>query len=285
MTASHSPESHSLHGAAWGELLELDAEVFGSYLDDALDRIEHHSSATPRRVADLGAGTGTGSMAIAGRFPSAEVIAIDSAADLLERLTSAASAQNLFNRVTAVHADLDEGWPDAGAFDLIWASSSLHHFADPDRVLRRAFSALNPGGLLAVLETNSQPSFLRDGVGTPGLESRLNRLMATPDLNRHLDWTPHLEPAGFELLDRLAIATGKPSPAASRYAHRYLSRARAALADRLTAEDRTTIDRLLVDDEALQPDRLKPLSSRTLWIARRPSTGIRHSVEETTNEQ
>src|SRR3979490_51146 len=51
--------------------------------------------------------------------------------------------------------------------DLVWASSSLHHMADPDRVLTEVFGTLRPGGLLAVTEMGSSPRSPPARVGRP----------------------------------------------------------------------------------------------------------------------
>ena len=84
------------------------------------------------------------------------------------------------DRVRAIQADLDAAWPAIDTVDLVWASSSLHHMADPDRVLTEVFAAIRPGGLLVVAELDSFPRFLPDdlGLGRPGLEARCHAVLA-----------------------------------------------------------------------------------------------------------
>ena len=157
------------------ELLDLDAEVLHSHLSDVTGWLQGQAAGLhPRQILDLGSGTGTGTFALLQRFGDADVIAVDMSAYLLDRLRGKASILSIAGRVRTVQADLDTGWPDTGPVDLVWASSSLHHLADPDRVLTHVFGALRPGGLLAVLEMDSFPRFLPDdpGVGQPGLEAR-----------------------------------------------------------------------------------------------------------------
>jgi SAM-dependent methyltransferase len=264
------------HDAGLADMLDLDAEVLRSYLDDVTEWVEQHTSEVPRTVVDVGAGTGTGSLALARRFPSAAVVAIDSSAYMVERLQAAAPEHELADRLRVVQADLDVAWPEVGAADLAWAASSLHHLTDPDRVLRDIFAALNPGGLLVVIEMDNLPRFLPDdvGVGRPGLESRCHEAMAQENWNSHPDWRPHLEQAGFEIAAqrRFTIEASPATPSTGRYAHEFLRRMRSALEGRLAADDLDTLDKLLANDNPHAVLRRRDLTvrgTRTAWAARR----------------
>lgn len=273
-THAHGHGHHD-HDAGLADLLDLDAEVLGSYLDDVTGWVEHLAADAPGRVVDVGAGTGVGSLALARRFGDAEVVAIDRSALMLERVQEAARGQGLADRLRVVQADLDEGWPEVGAVDVAWAASSLHEVADPDRVLRDVHTALNPGGLLVVIEMDALPRFLPDdiGLGRPGLESRCHEAMARAGWNAHPDWRPHLERAGFGAAVQRTFATdARPTPNIPRFAHGYLSKIRPALDGRLAPDDLDTLDRLLADDhpDALLRRRdLTVRGSRTAWAARR----------------
>ena len=144
--------------ASVADILDLDAEVLGAYLDELTAWTAGHvaPAPAPRTIVDIGAGTGTGTLALARRFAAAELIAIDRSPTMLERLRAAAASRGIAGRLRTVQADLDAAWPqEAGAADLAWASSSLHHLADPDRVLADVHAALNPGGLLVVVEMDA----------------------------------------------------------------------------------------------------------------------------------
>ncbi|KAF0963384.1 class I SAM-dependent methyltransferase [Rhodococcus sp. T7] len=266
----------SAHEAALPDLLDLDAEIFGSYLDQVADWAELRVRETPRRVVDVGAGTGVGSLTLARRFPAAEVIAIDRSEVMLDRIRTAAREQGLPYRVSVVHADLDAGWPAVEAADVVWAASSLHEVADPDRVLRDMHAAMNPDGVLVVVEMDALPRLLPEnlGMGRPGLESRCHDALARMDWNAHPNWRGHIERAGFvdvEERNFTSEATSAP-PNAGRYARTFLSRVRSALDGQLAADDRDTLDRLLSDDGpdcVLHRGDLTVRGSRTAWIARR----------------
>jgi SAM-dependent methyltransferase len=163
---------HGRHQLA--ELLDRDAEVLHSYLSDVTAWVRQHAAGQPRRVLDLGAGTGTGTIALARCFAAADVIAVDQSADMLARIRCRAGDLGLAGRVITVQADLDRAWPAIEPVDVAWASNVLHELASPRRVLADAFAALRPGGLLAVAELGAPPRFLPDdlGLGRPGLEAR-----------------------------------------------------------------------------------------------------------------
>src|SRR5712664_1993389 len=103
---SHHAHHHDHHQAGAGadeaalvELLDLDAEVLHAYLSDVIDWIGGLAAGQRRRR-------------------------------ILDRLRSKAHELGVAGRVHAIQADLDEGWPDTGPVDLVWASNSMHHMAD-----------------------------------------------------------------------------------------------------------------------------------------------------------
>lgn len=269
--------------SALAELLDLDAEVLHSYLSELTAWIQELAAGlAPRRILDLGSGTGTGAFALLRRFEGADVIALDRSEQLLHHLRDNARDLGVADRVRTVQADLDAGWPAVNTVDLVWASSSLHHLADPDRVLTEVFAALRPGGLLAVIEIDSFPRFLPDdlGLGRPGLEARCHALLAERHADEvpHLgsDWGPFLSRAGFiiEAERPFAIDLTPPLPSCTgRYAQASLRRIRPGLDGRMSAEDLATLDTLIDSDGAnsvLKRDDLTVRTVRTAWMARRP---------------
>jgi ubiquinone/menaquinone biosynthesis C-methylase UbiE len=269
--------------AAMAELLDLDGEVLRSYLVDVTSWLQRLTEdEPPRRILDIGAGTGTGTLALAERFAGATLIAVDKSEQMLTRLQHKAQHLGLADRVQTVPADLDTAWPTIAPVDLAWASLSLHHLTSPDRVLDEILATIRPGGLLAVAEMEAPPTFLPDGlgIGRPGLESRCHDALAKEHAETlpHLgaDWAPHLEQAGFkEVAKRVFAINLEPPhpPATGRFAWLYLQRIRPALADRLGADDLATLDTLLdsdAPDSVLHRSDLVVRGRRTVWIGRRP---------------
>jgi len=295
MTHDHRPHGRHQHGqhsgtvidpADMAEMLDLDAEVLHSYLAEVTGWVHDLAAGQPcRRILDLGCGTGTGALALAQRFEGAEVVAVDVSAELLERLAVKAGALGVADRVQGVQADLDGAWPGIDMVDLVWASASLHHMADPDRVLADVFGALRAGGLLVLVELDSFPRFLPEdvGIGRPGLEARCHAALdaGLSEELPHLgsDWGPRLGQAGFviEAERQFAIELTPPLPAsAGRYAQLSLQRLRSGLDGRMDADDLAALDALIDSDGpdgVLQRDDLGVRAARRIWVGRRPREG------------
>ncbi|GAA3845398.1 hypothetical protein GCM10022226_80760 [Sphaerisporangium flaviroseum] len=280
---AHTPHRGAAHGTdrdGQAEILDLDAEVLA----------EHTASITawlplktgPHHIVDLGCGTGAGTFALLDRFPDARITAVDASADHLQRLRTKACARGLEDRVRTVQADLDEAtWPDLGSPDLVWASASMHHMAQPDSALRTVHDALAPGGLFAVVELAGHPRFLPENAPAdrPGLEERVHaaadRRQAEHLPHRGADWGPMLTAAGFTIEGERTIAVnieGDRSEAIGCYAVGVLQRIRSVIADRLTPDDLAALDQLLdtsSPDSILRRDDLTVRTERTVWAARR----------------
>jgi ubiquinone/menaquinone biosynthesis C-methylase UbiE len=279
----HHDQAAAETDADMAELLDLDAEVTHSHLAEVTAWIrELAADPPPGRILDLGSGTGTGAFALLERFDQAEVIALDVSAEMLQRLSGRARVLGVADRIRTVQADLDTAWPAIDTVDLVWASRSLHHLTDPDRVLAEVFATLRPGGLLVVAEIASFPCFLPDdlGLGRPGLEARCHALLAERQAAElpHLgsDWGPRLSRAGFtiEAERPFVIDLSAPLPAASgRYAQASLRRIRSAVDGRISADDLAILD-ILIDsdgpDGVLHRSDLTVRNTRTIWAARRP---------------
>lgn len=284
--AHHHGDGPQPDDAHLAELLDLDAEVLHEQLNGLTAWVGELTDGTPpRRILDLGSGTGSGAFALLKRFESAEATTVDASPQLLQYLSERARELGLAERIHTVQADLDTAWPAVGTLDLVWASASLHHLADPDRTLREAFAALRPGGLLLAIEMDSVPfpRFLPHdlGIGRPGLEERCHAALAhrhgddLPDLGS--DWGPRLTGAGFTVEAERALTVDLRSPlpaAAGRYAQAALRRMRTGLDGSLSADDVATLDLLISDDGPESVRRRTDLAVRTrrlAWAARRPA--------------
>jgi ubiquinone/menaquinone biosynthesis C-methylase UbiE len=109
----------------------------------------------PRRILDLGCGTGASTLAFAERFPGAELVGVDLSPFLLERAESRAKRAGLSRRVSFRQANA-EALPGlaAASFDVV-TSSFLHHEvpqAANRNIFREAARLLSPGGCLAILD-------------------------------------------------------------------------------------------------------------------------------------
>jgi SAM-dependent methyltransferase len=152
------------------------------------------------------------------------VTAVDSSIEHLHRLHEKACRTGVADHVRTVHADLDAAWPDLGRPELVWAAASLHHMADPERILRRIHDTLAPGGLFALVELAGFPRFLPDDApqDRPGIEERLHavsdRHHAAHIPHRGADWGPRLTAAGFTIDGERTITSTSSTPAPRRSA-------------------------------------------------------------------
>jgi len=229
------------------ELLDLDGRVLHSYWTDALTWATGAlAGGECERILDLGAGTGTGTIALAQRFPEAWVIAVDNSAAMVARIRAKATSLGL-----------------------------------GPRVLAHVFAATRPGGVVALAEFAEPLRFLPAdlGFGLAGLETRCldalgqEHARALPDLGSA--WSPRLAAAGFSDLDErvFTIELNARSSAAIDYARGWLRRLRSATAHRLDPRDRESLDELLDGGglESLQrSDELTVRGTRTVTRGRRP---------------
>ncbi|MER7665822.1 MULTISPECIES: L-histidine N(alpha)-methyltransferase [unclassified Streptomyces] len=277
---AHHSHQHVAESGGQAEILDLDAEVLAEHIAAITAWLP--VEAAPHKIVDLGCGTGTGTFALLDRFPEAHVTAVDSSADHLHRLGARARAEGVQERVRTVLADLDAtDWPHLGSPDLVWASASMHHMADPDSALRHVRDALAPGGLFAVVELAGFPRFLPDSAPEerPGLEDRCHavtdRFHAEHVPHRGADWGPMLAAAGFAVEAERTIAVNiedSPTEAIGRYALGSLQRIRGVAAEALAPEDLAALDRLLDTDSRhsiLRRTDLVVRTERTVWAARR----------------
>lgn len=276
---THHVHQHVHANSGHAEILDLDAEVLGEHIASITAWLP--VGAEPRRIVDLGCGTGAGTLALLARFPAAEVTAVDSSAEHLHRLREKAAADGAADRVHTVQADLDAEWPALDTPDLVWASASLHHMADPDSTLRRVHDLLAPGGLFAVVELAGFPRFLPEDApeDRPGLEERCHAAFAHQYAeqvpHRGADWGPKLAAAGFTVEGERTIAVnvaGSSTEAVGRYAHTSFQRLRGGLAPVLSAADLAAVDRLLdtaSPDGFLRRGDLAVRTERAVWAARR----------------
>lgn len=117
-----------------------------TYPDALFDLIARELELPPDpRVADLGAGTGRASIAMAGR--GWRVTAVEPGGPMLDVLRSRANTEGL--AVEAVQATAELTGLEAGAFDLATAAQSFHWFDKPAALTEMA-RIVRPGGGLAL---------------------------------------------------------------------------------------------------------------------------------------
>jgi ubiquinone/menaquinone biosynthesis C-methylase UbiE len=120
----------------WDAMRDGEA-AYASY-EAALELVEP----PPKRALDLGTGTGGAALAIARRFPEAEVVGVDLSDGMIEQARRHLT-DDLRRRVRFELADAASLPFDHGSFDLVGLSNMIPFFDELTRVL-------GPGGFLIV---------------------------------------------------------------------------------------------------------------------------------------
>jgi tRNA (cmo5U34)-methyltransferase len=105
---------------------------------------EHAAAATEgeaRTILELGVGTGETARRVLARHPDAELVALDSSPEMLER------AREVLPKADLRRARLEDPLPE-GPFDLVVSALAVHHLDGPGKqdLFKRIAAVLAPGG-------------------------------------------------------------------------------------------------------------------------------------------
>jgi ubiquinone/menaquinone biosynthesis C-methylase UbiE len=144
------------------------------------------------KVADVGAGDGEWSIALAERVgDSGHVFATEVDQDEIRKIEDRVALSRLSNITVVLGDQRHTGLPD-GCCDAILLRLVYHHFVDPPAVLTSIHEALQPGGLLAVIDITPQEHWRR----LRGVPERGGHGIPPDDLIEEITRT------GFELVAR-----------------------------------------------------------------------------------
>lgn len=106
-----------------------------------------------KRVVDIGCGPGNSTELLAERFAGADVVGLDSSAEMLE------AARKRLPQATFVEADISR-WTPQEPVDLLFANAVFQWVPDHLSVLARLLESLSPGAVLAIQvpDNFSEPS-------------------------------------------------------------------------------------------------------------------------------
>lgn len=119
-----------------------EAQVQARIAAVVLDQVPE--SCRPRRILDLGCGTGGLTRRLHARWPRALIDAVDIAEGMIETARSAGSPPGL-----AWHVADGMRFTGCGAYDLVASSSALHWFVPFAEGLRHAAGLVAPGGWMS----------------------------------------------------------------------------------------------------------------------------------------
>lgn len=100
----------------------------------------------PKRILDLGCGTGNLTDHILKKFPEAEIDALDISEDILKECRKR-FANN--PNVRYIQTDFKSLHLPPGSYDLVMSSIAIHHIEDPDKInlYKEVYQALSSGGI------------------------------------------------------------------------------------------------------------------------------------------
>lgn len=143
----------------------------------------------PRRVIDVGCGTGYVLRQLAARLPEAsEFLGIDAAPKMIEVARSAASD----DRLNFVPGTAERLLADEGAYELVVSTTSFDHWTDQAAGIRECARVMAPGGKLVLTDQFSKllwPTMLGSRRGKARTRSRATRLITAAGL-REPQWRP-----------------------------------------------------------------------------------------------
>jgi SAM-dependent methyltransferase len=194
------------------------------------------------------------------------VVIVDGAAELLAVARHRAGRPG--HHLVTVHADIDERplstVVEPRPIDLVHASGVVHHLDDELAAVKEFAAVVRPGGQVAIAEGGLGTRFLPDdcGLGEPGLEHRLAAARdvwfwaevrpAGPTVRRGWGWERLVADAGLVDAKSRSFLLDLPAPvdlATRHVARAHFERELAVLADRISPDDRSTLERLLDDDD------------------------------------
>ena len=181
-------------------MLTWDPTVYGRFDSEraraAIDLAARINCAAPQRVVDLGCGSGLSTLALAQRYPDAEIVGMDHSGEMLE------AARRRLPHAQFVQADIAE-FRDPGA-DLMFANAALHWVPRHIDVMARLMGELPAGGCLAAQmpDNEQEPShaLMREIANRPAFAGILTAAAAQRSpLGAFADYDAALAPFCAEL--------------------------------------------------------------------------------------
>ncbi|KAF8509762.1 S-adenosyl-L-methionine-dependent methyltransferase [Hysterangium stoloniferum] len=140
-------------------------EAFKSYLGGNLSLAPLEELAKPKRILEIGSGSGAWAIQAAKTFSEAEVLAID---------ISPLPARSLPSNLTFKIVDLTKPFPaelqDKG-YDIVHARLVFIHLPHPEGIIRRIAQLVKPGGWLLLDDAHQPRTVECDPIRSPGLSS------------------------------------------------------------------------------------------------------------------
>lgn len=124
-----------------------DANTYLKFADErtrpSRDLVAQIALASPARIIDLGCGPGNSTAILRERWPTADIIGLDSSPDMI------AAAAEAYPAAKWVLGNITD-WSAPAPFDLVFSNAALQWVPDHETVFPHLFREVCPGGALAV---------------------------------------------------------------------------------------------------------------------------------------
>lgn len=232
------------------------------------------------RVLDVACGDGSYSCWLAELTrPGGQVTALDIDPAWLKLIAEQVLASDYQDSVVLCHADAGQMPFDSDSFDVVWCAQSLYSLPDIRGALAEMWRVLRPGGIVAILENDTQHHVMFPW--PPDLEIEINR--AELDAFEQRSGNPGkyyigrrlselLKAAGFDHFSERAWSASRQAPltdSEQRFFELHIKRLRKRLTGRLSGSLRRRFDALTLADSPhyilSQPELTVICIDRLIW--------------------
>ena len=162
----------------------------------------------PKRILEIGCGTGYLTNLIAKQFENAEILALDLAPGMIDVAKERLAPLNASGRIDFVCADAEVAFPH-GTFDLIVSNATFQWFNDPEAMAEQILNHLRPKGQ-CIFSTFGSQTFneLGQAFKMASMEMELEEpVEASQNFLTAYDWVLRLEKAKAKCDIRAAITS------------------------------------------------------------------------------
>lgn len=108
---------------------------------DLISRIE---VINPKKILDVGCGSGNSTHELKKRWPNAEIIGIDNSKAMIEK------ARSLYDDTKFILQDATDDLSALGKFDIIFSNAAIQRIPDHENLIKSLYNSLEDNGVLAI---------------------------------------------------------------------------------------------------------------------------------------
>ena len=110
----------------------------------AKDLISRIDVVNPKKILDVGCGSGNSTHELKKRWPNAEIIGIDNSKAMIEK------ARSLYDDTRFILQDAADDLSSLGKFDIIFSNAAIQRIPDHENLIKSLYNSLEDKGVLAI---------------------------------------------------------------------------------------------------------------------------------------